>query len=241
MAEIISDTTNNINWNVSAPAGPYPTGGYGAKKKKSGPSWIKNSITLDETTTAPDWWSNKAARRGNTNVSILNSLIPYLSPEDQNTLATSLYQSYPDRFKEYAKVTPAQTEDTLSTKTTDWFTSAERAQQALATLQQVAKVRGKKESSMGAGYRFLKNYLDIMSQYGGGESNRQTRKQYLEMSNALSNLLSMVKGTSAEAFSSVAQMLSNPTFTVAGNVTKVSSDTTTGEYQFGAPNPTLYA
>lgn len=232
---------DSIMATVSAEGGGGDTTVYSSPSgSKPNPVRWREGLTVEQ---APAWWVGKTPTKitgKSRQASIINALIPYLSSEDQQNMATYLYQTYPNWFKEYGDITFQSGEPTLSTETKDWFSSTERAQRAAETLQQLASAVGRKENKMGAGYRFLQNYLDIIGQYSGTAQNRQTRQQYLEMSNALSSLIGGTEGTDAEAFSSIAQLLSNPTFTVGGSATEVSADTTTGNYYFGSGNPLLY-
>lgn len=69
--------------------------------------WSDPSNMWEETFTindAPSWWRGMTARNQTPEteyVSLMNAMIPFLSPDDQRTVASNLYQMFPEYFASY--------------------------------------------------------------------------------------------------------------------------------------------
>lgn len=195
---------------------------------------------------APSWW--KAMKPSEMNpetefMASLNMLIPFLSPEDQKTAASTIYQINAKDFShlnpETIKVTP---ENELSSSTTRYFTSADRANRALSALTELAGAVGKSDADLGPGYRYLRSILDAGKQFGGGgePNSGQTRRQYQQMMGALDPLLAQSGGTGSvlSPYGSLVKMLAQPYF--SGGQLMPMTKTSDGRYVFGTPNAQLF-
>lgn len=208
------------------------------KKKKSALKWSEGYATEG----APDWWRGLVPSSYNsksTYATISNAMIPFLSPEDQRTVAQNLSLNYSDK-KKFGIYNPETTDygdipTKVTSEITSQMTSKERAQNALDSLVRLAAMSKKKKFG-GTGYNLLRQVLTTMKDFGGDASNNQTRAQYSQMQSALDPLLSSLEGSEYE---SLAKQLTAPYFT-AGKVVPISKDSDTGKYTFGAGNKGLY-
>jgi hypothetical protein len=196
---------------------------------------------FDSGVAGPAWWKAmkpSEVNEGTEAVAAMNMLIPFLSPEDQKTVAANIYGMNAADFghlnPEGIKV--AQSPE-LNQQTVNQFTSSERAGKALEALSALAKAAGKDEKGMGVGYRYLKSILDAGKQYGGQAGAGQTRRQYQQMMSALDPLLAQSKDPQLGAYSSLANMLARPYFN-QGQLTPMSK-TQDGQYVFGQANKSL--
>jgi hypothetical protein len=196
---------------------------------------------FDSGVQGPAWWKAmkpSEVNEGTEAVAAMNMLIPFLSPEDQKTVAANIYGMNAADFghlnPEGISV-PQSTE--LNQQTVNQFTSSERAGKALEALTALAKAAGKDEKGMGVGYRYLKSILDAGKQYGGAGGAGQTRRQYQQMMSALDPLLAQSKDPQLGAYSSLANMLARPYFN-QGQLTPMSK-TQDGQYVFGQANKSL--
>jgi hypothetical protein len=172
----------------------------------------------------------------------LNLLIPFLSPEDQKTVASTIYQMDAKNFGHLdpEKITVTPENDPLSDKTEVEFTASDRARKALAAMTSLASAVGKKDSELGPGYRYLRSIIDVADKFGAKDMlNRQTRAQYQQMLAALDPLLAESQGTSGTLapYGSLVKMLSQPFFSM-GQLRPLQK-TQSGKYQFGNPNSAL--
>lgn len=224
----------------------YGGGGYYRRRGRGGgggrkPVNWREAYTVEG---APEWWRGLLPNQFNaqsTYAALYNAMIPFLSPEDQRTVAQHLgglyskrpmWQTYNPETTDFAKP-PVE----LTPEMMEQFTSSDRAKKALQTLDKVASISGKKKG-FGAGYTFLRQLLKTMQDFGGGAvgaGNRQSRVQYQQMQSALDPLLASMKNTE---FAGLAQQLTAPFFT-AGRVVPISKDVT-GRYVFGSPNKQLF-
>jgi len=212
---------------------------------------------------APSWWKGLTPDRLNPlteYATIVNALVPYMSPEDQRTAAENLSQlstTDPSVNNPFAGGKPTATvgqpgDYSLSstpaaplppvegapTVQYQYFT-ANRAQGILDTLNSMAKGMGKSAQDFGPGYQYLKDIASVMQQYGGAGNSDQTRGQYLAEQAALDPILAQSQGTTGllSAYGPAAEALINP-FTGLGparDATKQSN----GQWQFERPNPWL--
>jgi hypothetical protein len=196
---------------------------------------------FDSGVSGPAWWKAmkpSEVNEGTEAVAAMNMLIPFLSPEDQKTVAANIYGMNAADFGHLNPegiTVPQSTE--LNQQTVNQFTSAERAGKALEALTALAKAAGKDEKGMGVGYRYLKSILDAGKQYGGANGAGQTRRQYQQMMSALDPLLAQSKDPQLGAYASLANMLARPYFN-QGQLTPMSK-TQDGQYVFGQANKSL--
>lgn len=207
--------------------------GQNLRSGKSAPEWTEG-ITSD---TAPSWWKGLVPTtmdEETTFYSLLNALIPYASPEDQKTMANLLYQYEPTIFPDVTNET-FDIPVSLSTTTKDYFTSTSRGEEILSALGQLATATNTAEEDMGTGYRFLKSVIDVLQDFGGTDTNKQTRSQYVQQLTALSSLYN---NAPSDAYKSLAEYAASPTFS-AGKVVPITTDSD-GNYIFGSGNKRIY-
>ena len=184
----------------------------------------------------PGWWVNlepvdpaDAERPDVQYLMMLNTSIPYLSPEDQRNAAAQLYVSAADGFSYYkpdkiGAVIP-HTADTIrmSAQTgltpidTEYFSSARRAKDVITALSNMreATVQGNRWK-LGAGYTWLQQIAGALSAYGGqGPEERQSKTQYAAMLGQLDPLLSMGQSSEIGPFANIGRLLASPFFSQA--------------------------
>lgn len=231
----------------AAPQGGGDGGGYGGGYGGGGgggggggPAAITWEA-FDSGVQGPGWWKAmkpSEINEGTEAVAAMNMLIPFLSPEDQKTVAANIYGMNASDFSHLNPegiTAPQGTE--MDQKTVNQFTSSERAASALSALTALAKAAGKDEKTMGVGYRYLKSILDAAQKFGGQGGAGQTRRQYQQMMSALDPLLAQSKDPQLGAYSSLANMLARPYFN-QGQLTPMSK-TQSGQYVFGSENKSL--
>jgi hypothetical protein len=162
---------------------------------------------------------------------MMNLMIPFLSPEDQRTVASTLARVDP---KNFGHLDPLQVEfEEVRDITPDirgYYTGSERPTQALVALNRLSGAVGKSREKMGEGYRFLQQVLDVSRDYGEGGL---TKQEMAPLFAALDPLLQQ-----NELYGGLGQMLSQPSFS-AGPLFNVRK-TQDGRYVFGRPNPQLF-
>ena len=113
-------------------------GGSSVSVLAPAPAPVPPPLTWSEKYTvegAPDWWKGLVPSQVNSNTSylgLINNLIPFMSPEDQQTMASSLYRFDPKTFSAYNPETltiPAPSD--LTTGIRSQFTSTGRGQAVL--------------------------------------------------------------------------------------------------------------
>jgi hypothetical protein len=205
---------------------------------------------------APAWW--KALKPSEMNeateyLASLNMMIPFLSLEDQRSVAANLYQQNPEAFghlnpetidsldtqlKKTAPIPPFVPPSQMTTDLRKQFTSAQRYTNALTALTQLASAVGKSDAELGPGYRYLRSILNTGQTFGAQPGAQgQTRRNYLNQMGALDPLLSQTQQQSLSPYSSIARMLSQPYFT-AGQLVPVQR-AQDGRYLFGEANKEL--
>ncbi len=214
-------------------------GGTGKNTGSNGraPSSEKAWTEKLTSTSAPSWWKGivpTVANDENLFYSTLNALIPYASSEDQKSMANLLYQYDPENFPDVSEET-FNIPVSLSTATKDYFTSSSRGEEILSMLEQLAKATNTTEEKMGTGYRFLKNVVDTLQDFGGTTEDKQTRSQYVQQLTSLSELYN---NAPSEAYKSLAEYIASPTFS-AGKIVPISTDSD-GNYIFGSANKRFY-
>ena len=201
----------------------------------------------------PSWWlpfaptDRSQANRPDVALSLMmNTLIPYLSPEDQVRTAHHLYQMWdtdlsaykPDRVRDepgglFLPEELARGVRGRAVANPQYFLSAERARDAIQALSNMREemVQGNRWE-LGPGYKWLQNVLGAIETQGGG----RTRANYLAMLGALDPLLSQAQSGELAAFGGLGEMLARPFFS-RGQLRRVSRSG--NQYLFGAANPYL--
>ena len=220
--------------------------------------WKQGTFNLQDHKT-PSWWKSlvpeNAAdmeRPDVAYVAMLNTMIPYLSPEDQKRAAGLIYSTVGGAHfghyeqseiqvpatKELANLTPGYTGPVIDTQ---YYQSASRASGAVDALSQLRQqtVGGEREKigGTGIGYRFLQNLLEQVKSFGGKTGEGQTRSQQLAMQGALDPIMASAQTSEVGPVGAIAQMLSQPFFS-QGNLYPFSKQG--GRVFFGQPNPVLF-
>jgi hypothetical protein len=170
-----------------------------------------------------------------------NALIPFMSPEDQRTAGNNLAMLYPneEKFKAYGlEQTPTPALGPYSSEPKWDYLSAQRAENALATLDKARDVMGKTNTDFGPGYQFLRNIVTVLKNYGATGGDHQTRAQYLGQLGALDPLMSQAKTDALSAYGPMAQQLASPFF--SGGSLRNYSRGQDGRNYFGQNNKALY-
>jgi hypothetical protein len=120
---------------------------------------------------APEWWRALIPDVNNpiSNYQTLSNLmIPLLSPEDQRTVATNLFQSDPEAFALYdpEALDPAQVPGEITPELRRQFFTGERAQDALGAFDQLLATSGKTAEDFGPGYNYLRSIADTIGGFG---------------------------------------------------------------------------
>ena len=172
---------------------------------------------------APDWWRGMIPSRYDPQseyASMLNSMIPFMSPEDQRYTASVLYRLYPQFFGSYssfaANETVPQAPSELTTEQRQYMGSYQRAQAILDTLNKVKQVSG--NPKLGPGYSYLQELGSVLRDYSARNAgDSQTRLQYQQMMGALDPLVAEGQQENLSAFSALTRMLAQPYYS-AGQV-----------------------
>src|SRR3990167_4464271 len=207
----------------------------------------------------PDWWVNlvpknlsDVERPDVSYLMMLNTLIPYLSPEDQQNAAAQLYTTAADAFS-YYKPEKTGTDipldiDTIrrSAKTgltaidPAYFTSTERAKEVMKALSNMreAAVQGNRWK-LGPGYTWLQNITGTLQKYGGVGGERQSRVQEQALLGALDPLLAQGQSGEIGPNAAIGRMLSTPFFSQDQLFKR--RQTQTGQTFLGGISPYLFA
>lgn len=222
----------------------YGGGGYGYGYGGGGggePAKITWS-SFDSGVKGPSWW--KALKPSSLNpgteyLAAVNMMIPFLSPEDQRTVAATLYQQDAENFghlnpDKIGAETPAITPELQKL-----FTSSDRAVNALSALQKLSSALGKSDKDMGSGYRYLQSILSSLKQFGAGAGENQiTKANQVKLLGALDPMLAQGQSQSdLGAYGPMAKMLAQPFFS-RGQLMPITK-TQDGRYLFGEQNREL--
>src|SRR3989304_1351440 len=206
---------------------------------------------------APSWWrplvpqnSEDAARPDVSFLMTLNTMIPFMSPEDQRRAAATLYSAAADAFSAYkpenitvtAPITETEARLTekqgLPTINRQYFQSAERARSAIEALSPMREQTvGGNRWKLGPGYTWLQQVLGSAEASGGKGGALPTRTQQLQMLGSLDPLLAQGKSQELGSFGVLGEMLARPFFS-AGALTP-TTQTQAGRVLFGQYNPLL--
>lgn len=233
----------------SGATGPADFGGGGGPAAPPPLTWDQKYNVAG----APAWWRGMvpSALDPNTEyITLMNGLIPYMSPEDQRTAASNLARissasgagSTFDAFKGYDPALSQMAFQPIPEQMTggirNQFTGQDRAKGILDTLNQIAGVMGKSQTDFGPGYAYLKDLAATERDFGGTQAAPQTRRQYLQQISALDPMMAETKGQDLAPYSAAAAALTQPFFSAGGlrNYTKAQN----GQISFGSANAKLF-
>jgi hypothetical protein len=175
--------------------------------------------------------------------SMLNASIPYMSPEDQRTAASTLARMF-KQFKGYNPETqtgfgaiPVDMTDDLRNQ----YDSQSRAMGLMDTLTKMQKASGGKEKQWGPGYQWLRQLGDVMGDWGlTGATNSLTATEMQQRAAALDPLLAEGQGSGSKVspYSEIARMLTQPFFSAGQLMPRTQG--ANGQMAFGQPNYTLF-
>ncbi len=217
-------------------------GGWDGGGGGGGPAPITWSEFDSGIANKPAWW--KALKPSDLNegtefLASLNLLIPFLSPEDQRSVASTLYAQDAKNFGHLSPEKIGTENPAITPDLQKFFTSSDRASKALAALEKLSTAVGKGEADMGKGYRYLRSILSAVKSYGAREGEqRVTRSNMTNLYSTLDPLLNQGKGEELGAYGPLANMLSKPFFT-KGQLMPLAK-TQDGRYIFGEPNKALF-
>lgn len=197
----------------------------------------------------PEWWKGLSA--GNSEdqqfASILNAMIPSMSPEDQRTAASTLARMFPE-FESYNSLTnqgmtpPVPSE--VTDATTQQYETTQRAQSILEAITRMGAAGGIKtgtSSEVSPAVAWLQQIADLGKDFGiSGATEMMTPAQLQALMAALDPLLAEAKGTGSKVapYAEIARMLTEP-FYSAGKVFPRSTGAN-GQMAFGQPNRTIF-
>lgn len=192
---------------------------------------------------APSWWRGmlpSSYAPDSEYAVMMNTMIPYLSEEDQRQVATNLARLFPDAFGSYSgeKTSFAPAPTNITTDLTRRYGSTERAKQMLSALDTMRSASGRAETDFGPGYAYLRNVADTLQDFGSQGADLQTRQQIIQMYGALDPLLAETKQDNLSAYSEISRAMTQPFFS-AGQVIPVSKDAN-GNWIFGQANKRWY-
>ena len=167
---------------------------------------------------APEWWRAMIPDITNPQSSyqtMANLLIPMLSPEDQRTVASNLFQSAPGQFGLYNPeglgLPPIPGEITSDLQSQ--YLSGQRAQTTLDAFDRLLEVSGKTGKDFGPGYNFLRGLADTIGDFELTSGATQfTETQQSQLLAALDPQLAQTKNPSLAAFGPLAKSFTSPFF-----------------------------
>lgn len=218
--------------------------------------WKEGSFDL-QGANAPSWWKPlvpkdaKDAERPDVQfLMMLNTMIPYLSPEDQRNAASQIYAAAADAFSYYKPekisidVPVSQQTANLSQQpgltpvNEQYFQSAGRATGAIDALSQLRAqtVKGNRWK-LAPGYTWLQQVLGAAGQYGGSPGAGQTRSQFLAMQGALDPLLAQSGTAELGGVGAIGRLFAQPFF--SQTQLRPTSQGPGGQTFFGKPTGLL--
>lgn len=190
---------------------------------------------------APSWWKGMMPSQWTPEsefAAMANAMIPYLSPEDQRQLGSSLSRLFPDAFGSYSaeKTEFGLPPQTISPQNKFYFTSQQRGSDMLNALSKMQQASGKSESDMGPGYQYLRQLAQTLVDYGGRskDARSMSRREQMMYYGAIDPLLAETQGEQLGAYGEIARAVTQPFFS-AGNLVNVSKGEN-GEWIFGKAN-----
>jgi len=192
---------------------PVGDGGGGASAPQK-PTWTaKYSVEG-----APSWWRGFLPDVWNPEteyMSLLNSMIPYLSPEDQQIVGMNI-GTMSSEFGDYGKGTMPPPSD-LETSAVQKMYGSSRARAMLGALGNMAAASGRKTEDWGPGKKFLEQISDVLGSYAAEAGGGMSRANYRSMLGMLDPMISGASGGNLAAFGNLAKMLALPYFS-GGNL-----------------------
>lgn len=164
----------------ASPSSYNQGGGGGGNQQAAKIEWKQTY----EATDAPSWWKGMTPVGGMNSVagyaSIMNALIPYMSPEDQRTYAQNLARLVPEAFGSYGDIEQLNFE--LPTDVTpemrQYYTGADRAQEIQNTLQRMVNTSPSSDTfnvdTLGPGYTYFQNLAQVLEDFGGTQTPAST-------------------------------------------------------------------
>jgi hypothetical protein len=153
--------------------GGYSGGGGG--KKQAQPEPLEWGETYSEQK-APSWWKGMTPTKGMNAeagyASMMNALIPFMSPEDQRYYGQNLARLFPEAFGEYGNVDKLNFEipTDVTAEMRNWYTSADRAQgiqDILTTMLDTSQNVKFNQENLGPGYTYFQNIGQVLEDFGG--------------------------------------------------------------------------
>ena len=197
------------------------------------PAWNSTGYNIKG---APSWWRGMVPGTLNPNTSylgLINNLLPFMSHEDQASMAAALFRADPTNFGSYNPKKLDIKPGGLNSGQQDKFTSAQRAQNVMKALTAFAKATGKDTKDLGPGFLFLQSAADTLRDFGGTDLNGQTRAQYVQQQAALDPLFAQARSPQLAAYEPLLRALTSPFFS-GGQLTPVTR-ATDGSWVFGTP------
>ena len=250
----MSGWISSENLQALAPPAPYveppPPPQYGGRRRGGGgggyaePPETKWEDRYD-VEGAPEWWMGQTPIGEYMSptaayASVVNSMIPFLSPEDQRSTANNLARLLPDVFGSYADVgidgVTIPTDITSALR--ERYTSAGRAGEMLVSLEAMRGASDFEEKGFGPGFTYFENLANILGDFGGVEGSPQTRQQVTQLMAALDPIMAELKGQTLAAFGPAAQAVTQPFFS-AGSLVPVSQ-LPDGRWIFGEPEAAFF-
>lgn len=229
----------------SAPPPPNYGGGsnYQSPSEPSAPPPLTWSETY-QLANAPTWWRGMTASQLTPETefaTIMNTLIPYLSTEDQRQFASSLSRLFPDAFGHYSpeKSDLGTPKGMITPEQEQYFLSQKRAQDILGAMDKMKEATGKSDKDFGPGYEYVRQLAATMKDFGAREGYaRPTRSQVVKLYSAFDPMLAEGKGEKLGAYGEMARSLAQPFFG-AGSLIPVQKDQA-GNWIFGENNKKWY-
>lgn len=193
---------------------------------------------------APTWWKGMVASQHTPETefaTIMNTLIPYLSTEDQRQFASSLSRLFPDAFGHYSpeKSDLGTPKGMITPEQEQYFLSQKRAQDILGAMDKMKEATGKSDKDFGPGYEYVRQLAATMKDFGAREGYaRPTRSQVVKLYSAFDPMLAEGKGEKLGAYGEMARSLAQPFFG-AGSLIPVQKDQA-GNWIFGENNKKWY-
>lgn len=205
-------------------------------EEKSTRWWVGYSVE-----NAPSWWKGLVTDDRSPEAMyamLINSMIPYMSPEDQRYMGDYLSRLFPEHFGDYK----ASAEDTsripappdMDAQSKTYF-SAQRGKSMADTLEKMRVASGLPEDKVGAGYRFLKSLAKDIEVFGSGENEGITRSNLARLYSSFDQKIGETQAGELQGYGEVARAIANPFFS-AGKLVGIQKDEQ-GNYRFQSRNP----
>jgi len=192
---------------------------------------------------APEWWRALAPDIINPvseYQTLSNLLIPFLSPEDQRTVSTNLFQSDPKQFSFYDPellegLTPARE---ITPQIRHEYFTGDRANRALQSFDDLLKISGRKPEDFGPGYNYLRGLADTFRDIELTSGATQlTETQQSELFSKLDPLIAQSQQGGArelQAYGPISRSFVNPFFSAGALTGQVRNQF---NQLVNAPNP----